>query len=726
MKFLSAFISITLCTMSSFTQELPIQNGELEQTSENEFNFWTNQSIHGSNAIFDVVDHSELFGSTKALRAQVKALGDYQYSVQTKSDHQFSMNADQKVTISFFAKATFDQQVPFVKLCMSDASVGSSVFKQVSFELTENWKQYSYTFTTSVSVPSYQISFRYLNENSTYYLDEINAMPGNAISININERFQTIQGFGGGIKRRTDYLNDLSQTKRDIVEDLIYKDLKINMLRFFIHHSIENNQNDNDDPNSINLSNTFWNYYNGEPFKVGQTIQSAISKSEVGIDHLVGNCNSAPGWMKVNESHKRSSEEEDVSLNTLEAGMEQEFSEYIEIFLKGLKQYFDIDVTEVSITNEPDYLNTYESMNLTPSDLVNVIPVLRTRLDNSSFSSVNIISPEAARVSPGPSNKLTTINSALSYIQHMFQDSATKSAIDAIATHTYYDSDHDADWSSLATAADGKPVWVTESANLKSLDFSMIDASDYILWMTRGFNKGGMTAYLVHLLFDYHIYETPEVGDKEGSSGLVVWDDAENVIIPKRYYAFKHFSTLSGKGFIRVSHTYVESDLHVTTFLHPDENQMVTHVFNSGNQSIPMTLEMPFNTSEIFRYKTDANLDFNKTEINVTDNHRFIETDLNPKSINSFVFDLSSTLLQQLWEVKPITIFPNPTSGLIFFSGIDTQVKCSVFSISGKKLFEKTVSNEKSLDLSVLKKGLYFIKIQHRDSIQNFKVLLNQ
>lgn len=726
MKYLSAFISVTLCTMSLFTQELPIQNGELEQTSDNGFTMWTNQSIDGSNAIFGVVDNNELFGSTKALRAQVNALGDYQYSVQTKSDHQFSMNADQKVTISFFAKATYDQEVPFLKLCLSDTSVGSSVFKQASFELTQNWKQYSYTFTTSVSVPSYQISFRYLNANSTYYLDEINAMPGNAISININKRFQTIQGFGGGIKRRTDYLNDLSQTKRDVVEDLIYKDLKINMLRFFIHHTIENNQNDNDDPNSINLSNTSWNYYNGEPFKVGETIQRAISKSEVGIDHLIGNCNSAPGWMKVNGSHKRSFEDEDVTLNTLQVDMEEEFSEYIEIFLKGLKQYFDIDVSEVSITNEPDFLNTYESMNLTPNELVNVIPVLRSRLDASSFSSVDIISPEAARVSPGVSDKLTAVNSAVSYIQNIFQDSATKSAVDVIATHTYYDSGHDAKWSSLATAADGKPVWVTESANLKSLDFSMDDASDYIQWMTRGFNEGGMTAYMVHLLFDKHIYATPEVGDKEGSSGLVVWDDAENVIIPKRYYAFKHFSILSSKGFIRVSHTHTESDLYVTTFLHPDENQLITHVFNSGGQTIPITVEIPYNTSEIFRYKTDDSLDFYKSEIDVIHDHRYIETDLTPKSINSFVFDLSSTLLQQLQEVKPITIFPNPTSGLIFFSVSDAQVKCSVFSISGKKLFEQTVYNEKSLDLSVLKKGLYFIKIQHRDSIQNFKVLLNQ
>ena len=109
MKFLITYITITLYAMSSFSQELPIQNGELEQTSDNGFTHWTNQSIHGSNAIFDVVDNNELFGSTKALLVQVNALGDYQYSVQTKSNHQFSMNADQKVTISFFAKASSDQ-----------------------------------------------------------------------------------------------------------------------------------------------------------------------------------------------------------------------------------------------------------------------------------------------------------------------------------------------------------------------------------------------------------------------------------------------------------------------------------------------------------------------------------------------------------------------------------------------------------------------------------------
>ena len=138
-----------------------------------------------------------------------------------------------------------------------------------------------------------------------------------------------------------------------------------------------------------------------------------------------------------------------------------------------------------------------------------------------------------------------------------------------------------------------------------------------------------------------------------------------------------------------------------------------------------MTIEIPYNTSEIFRYTTDASLNFNKTEIDVIDNHRYIETDLTRKSISSFVFDLSSTLNKQSQEIEPITIFPNPTSGLIFLSGSYSEIKCSVFSISGKQLFQQTISNEKDLDLSELKKGLYFIEIQHKNSVQNFKVLLH-
>ena len=139
-----------------------------------------------------------------------------------------------------------------------------------------------------------------------------------------------------------------------------------------------------------------------------------------------------------------------------------------------------------------------------------------------------------------------------------------------------------------------------------------------------------------------------------------------------------------------------------------------------------MTLEIPHNTFGILRYKTDNNLDFNNSEVEVIENHRFIETDFTPNSISSFVFNLSSTLRKNSQEIKPITIFPNPTSGVIYISGGDTQILCSVFSMTGKKLFEQKISNGNNLDLSLLNEGLYFIQIQNHDKIQNFKVLLNR
>ena len=725
MKFLIISILILSSTINLFSQELPIENGELETVNGNEFTNWINQSIHGSNAVFDVVDNTELIGSTKALRTQVNALGEYQYSVQTKSNHKFSVDSGNSITISFFAKANSNLEPARIKLCLSDPSIGVTVFKQNTFELSDKWTQFTHTFFIDNDVPNYQISFRYLDFDSTYFIDQINAMPGIGISFDLNKQFQTIQGFGGGIKRRTEHLNDLPQHKIEIIENLIYKDLKINMLRFFIHHTIENNDNDNDDPFSINFSNTSWNYYNGEPFKVAETIQRAIMKSEVGIDHLIGNCNSAPGWMKVNNSHKRMSDDENVALNTLKQGLKDEFIEFIQIFLEGLNQNFGINVTDVSITNEPDFLNTYESMNLTPNELIEIIPELRTRLDNTSFSSVGIISPETTRVSPGQSNNLTALNSTVSYVESMFNDLSTKDAIDIIATHTYYDSSHDADWVSLETLADEKPIWVTESANLKSLDFSMDDASDYIKWITRGFNEGGMTAYMVHLLFDKHTYSTPEIGDKEGSSGLVVWDDEETIITPKRYFAFKHYSTLSGKGFKRVSHNSPDDDFYVTSFRSPDDNYIVLHVYNSSGITAPLTIETPYNTTSIFRYTTDNTIDFVQTAIDYVDSSRYFETSLTPKSLSSFIFETSTTLNKNLNKMSSISIYPNPTNGLIFFKGNYDEIHCSIYSLTGKKLFDYKVFNGKGLDLSKLSKGLYFIKTRILNNTQSFKVILN-
>ena len=90
-------------------------------------------------------------------------------------------------------------------------------------------------------------------------------------------------------------------------------------------------------------------------------------------------------------------------------------------------------------------------------------------------------------------------------------------------------------------------------------------------------------------------------------------------------------------------------------------------------------------------------MDFYKSEMDFIDDYRFIETDFAPKSMSSFVLDFSTSLNKKSHITKSITIFPNPTSDIIYFFGSDAEIQCSVFSISGKKLFEQTVPHEKSL-----------------------------
>lgn len=705
-------------SMLNCLAQLPIQDDAIEVTSGTEFTYWTNLANDTAVAQFAIQTNNLIAGSTKAIQTDISSLGNFEYSIQTKSRHAFGVAAESKLTISFYAKSSGSAQI---KLCISDPTIGPTVFKGQTFNVEPNWKQYVHTFDIAESVSNYKISFRYLTANTTYSLDEVNAMPGQSVVLNTNEQFQKIDGWGGGIKRRTKDLAALGATKRAQIEKLAYQDLNINMIRLFIYHTLENNANDNTDPNSINMDAINWTYYNHNDLSnsfshfVVNTLQQAISLSNVGIDYIIGNSNTAPGWMKKNESHKRASGDESVLLNTLKDGMVDEFIEYILIFLTGMKDRFGIDVTEVSITNEPDFLNTYESMNVTPTELLEIIPSLREKLDQAGFSSVRIVSPESARAVPGSNNNnnLTAINSTASYISTMFQHAPTKSAIDVIGTHTYYDSSHNADWSMLTDVSDQKPIWVTESANLKSLDMSMTDAANYIKWISRGFNGGELTGYMIHLLFEEHKYETPNVaGDKEGSSALVLWDQ-DNIILPKRYHVMKQFINLSGKDYVRIGHANNNSGMYSTSFISPGNDEIVLHVFNEQSEPISFALDIPHNLTSLTQYRTSDTEDFTQSSLTFSNSSRYLETSLPAMSFTSYVYQLSQVLnLNDLPDkaAASITIYPNPSNGLVYVMNASSKMNYEVYRLNGQSLF--TQEGGGVLDLQALPKGVYLLEVK--------------
>ena len=56
------------------------------------------------------------------------------------------------------------------------------------------------------------------------------------LTLNKSITFQKVDGFGAGIKRRTEDLYKLPSSLREKVEKYCFEELEVNMIRFFIYH----------------------------------------------------------------------------------------------------------------------------------------------------------------------------------------------------------------------------------------------------------------------------------------------------------------------------------------------------------------------------------------------------------------------------------------------------------------------------------------------------------
>ena len=293
-----------------------------------------------------------------------------------------------------------------------------------------------------------------------------------------------------------------------------------------------------------------------------------------------------------------------------------------------MESRYGIEVTAISPTNEPDYEVSYESMNTTPSELSSILINLNARLSNSGLDHINIVSPECFRVESQNSG-----TSATNYINTMFENSAVEEAVDIVGTHTYADPNHNANWNALKVAANGKPVWVTESANLNSTDQSMTDAANYIKWIIRGFNEGGVTAYMLHLFY--------EEADNNGYSSLVAWTPTGEIILPKRYHSFKHFANLVKKDYSLISSASSDEDgVFVAGFISDDESRVIVQIFNEGNEK-DFSVDVPLGTISVETFLTTNNdsEEFSSLGINEIDYYnRYFTTTLPELSLTCLLY----------------------------------------------------------------------------------------
>ena len=695
--------------------QLPLANGIFEDVDEEDnFEYWSHQANEGGDATYSIVTESLVQGSSKALKSEVHNLGANGWHVSSKSEYPFQVIAGQKYTVTFYAKIEGADSRQMKLVFQSDVS-GS--YQGQNIWITNQWKKYTHTFTVDHSSDNNRVRFWYMQSGVSYYLDEVSISPGERITFDTYDKLQTVDGFGAGIKRRTEDLYILNDSFREQVEQYCFGDLEVNMIRFFVYHDLEP-ENDNNDPYVLDETQLDWTRYDSDPSNwrtryVGEALQNAFALSTFGFDHIIGNSNSAPAWLKTNGQHNNG--------GTLISGGESEFSEFLVAFINGMNSRYGVEVTAISPTNEPDYEVSYESMNTTPSELSSILINLNARLSNSGLDNIKIISPECFRV-----ESQNTGTSATNYINSMFNNSSVEEAVDIVGTHTYADPNHNANWDALRVAANGKPVWVTESANLQSTDQSMTDAANYIKWILRGFNEGGVTAYMLHLFY--------EEADNNGYSSLVAWTPTGQIILPKRYYTFKHFTNLVKKGYSLINSSSSEDDqIYVGAFISEDESKIVLQVFNEGDER-DFSIDIPFGGISFERFLTsDSTADnFSSQGFNEIDySDRYFTATFPELSLTSFVFNIDGSLSNNsfsdnIYNKFQVKFSPNPSEeqlNLIFPEYSDYLIE--VFDLKGNKILYFKIDNSKQhlLDISSLEKGIYLINIK---SLSSFKAITHK
>jgi len=705
---ISLVIYIFWAFFTNAQNQLPIANAALESKDPqtNSFSSWSNFQTNGGQANYSIETENLITGSTKAQKSEIIALGTNGWHVKTHSDYLFQVEANETYTVRFWAKANSASAT--LKVVFQSEVAGS--YQGVNQTLTQQWQQYTHSFTVADSANLNRLSFWYMSSGITYYLDEVDVVAGHTISLNPAMTYQTVDGFGAGIKRRTEHLYALEDSMREQIEAHAFQNLEANMIRFFVYHDLED-PNDNNNAFVLNSSALNWTRYDSNSSVnatkyIGEALNNAFNLSTNGFDHVIGNCNSAPAWLKTNGSHNNG--------GTLIAGGEDEYSEFLVAFINGMQSRYGISVTAISPTNEPDYDVTYESMNTTPSELSSIISNLDTRLSSENLSGVQIISPENFRVTSNDANKSTT-----NYINSMFGNPNVVAATDIVATHTYQNPINPSDWSSLDTAALDKPIWVTEAGNLHSPDWDMEDASYHIDRIMDGFNYGGLTAYMLHLFYERHKYQSEvNPGENYGSSALVLWDNSNNIILPKRYHVFKHFANLIKTGFQRIHLNNFDSGPKAVAFKSSDETKIVVQLFSENNLD-SFEIEIPQGTTSIEHYVTSDNTNENFSLV-TTDNFDlqsgFISVNIDSMSMHSLVFDIDSSLATNdtyIYDKDSIHLFPNPVVSQLNLSFPTDEVrKISIYKMSGARVYHKSheASSELTIDVKLFADGIYILK----------------
>jgi O-glycosyl hydrolase len=284
--------------------------------------------------------------------------------------------------------------------------------------------------------------------------------------------------------------------------------------------------------------------------------------------------NSVSKW-KVSDSYKTMDYSKPEVGGTLDPSHYADYADVLADYALGYQAKFGVDLTVLSLQNEPNFQCTYESADWTAAQFHDFFVTLKAEFTKKGvftrFPNLKIMAPEFQNV------KEDLILPTLS-------DSTTADLLGVVGAHQYEFTKSNATSYTppllTQSLAAGKPIWMTEfSTAAWAQDTSMTD--------------GLLVARLVHMdlvvaqmsAFLYWWAWTGSTGSSNGCLALV------NGTQPKRLYTIGQYSRFIRPDWIRVDAVAnPASNVYLSAFKNPAGDQIAVVAINTGTSQVPLAL----------------------------------------------------------------------------------------------------------------------------------------
>jgi O-glycosyl hydrolase len=280
--------------------------------------------------------------------------------------------------------------------------------------------------------------------------------------------------------------------------------------------------------------------------------------------------NSVSKW-KLSDSYKTMDYTKPEVGGTLDPAHYADYADVLADYVLGYKAKFGVDLSVLSLQNEPSFQCTYESADWTAAQLHDFLATLNTEFTKkgvfTQLPNLKMMAPESQTAKED-------------LIVPILSDAATSALLGVVGVHQYeFGKSNASSYTppNLASSlAAGKRIWMTEfSTAAWAQDTSMTD--------------GLLVARLVHMDL--------VVAQMSAFNYWWAWGTGNGCLAltsgtqPKRLYAIGQYSRFIRPDWIRVdAAANPASNVYLSAFRNPAGNQVAMVAINAGTSEVPLAL----------------------------------------------------------------------------------------------------------------------------------------